>query len=57
MVLQLANDYFIPSTPTLPFDLAFTDENFKFPQVLKLNIAVEQKLPFGFRGTINYLSI
>jgi hypothetical protein len=48
------NDYFIPSTPTLPstFDLAFTDENFKFPQVLKTNIAVEQKLPFGFRGTI-----
>ena len=27
------NQYFIPSTPTLPstFDLAFTDENYKFP--------------------------
>ena len=46
--------YYIPSTPTLPstFDLAFTDENYKFPQVWKTNIAVDQKLPLGFIGTI-----
>jgi hypothetical protein len=51
------NKYFIPSTPTLPstFDLAFTDPNFKFPQVWKTNIAVDQKLPFGFIGSIEYL--
>lgn len=47
-------DYFIPSTPTKPtsYELAFTDTNFKFPQVWKTNIAVDQKLPFGFIGTI-----
>jgi hypothetical protein len=52
------NKYFIPSTPTLPstFDLAFTDENYKFPQVWKSNMAVDQKLPFGFIGTIEYIA-
>ncbi|MDR7209590.1 carboxypeptidase regulatory-like domain-containing protein [Flavobacterium piscis] len=48
------NDYFIPGTPTLPstFDLAFTDKKFKFPQVWKTTLAVDQKLPFGFTGTV-----
>ena len=48
------NQYFIPKTPTLPstFDLAFTDNNFKFPQVWKTNVAIDQKLPFGFVGTV-----
>jgi len=48
------NKYYIPSTPTLPstFDIALTDKNYKFPQVWKTNIAVDQKLPLGFVGTI-----
>jgi hypothetical protein len=51
------NDYFIPSTPTLPstFDLAFVDPNFRYPQMWKTNVAVDQKLPFGLIGTIEYL--
>lgn len=52
------NKYFIPSTPTLPstFDLAFTEQNYKFPQVWKTNIAVDQKLPFGFIGTAEFIT-
>ncbi len=45
---------FIPSTPTLPttFDLAITKKDFQMPQSWKTNIAVDQKLPFGFVATI-----
>lgn len=51
------NKYFVPSTPTLPttFDLAFTDPNYKFPQVWKTNLAVDRKLPFGFIGSAEYI--
>lgn len=52
------NQYFIPSTPTLPstFDLAFTDPNYRFPQVWRTNLAVDQKLPwFGLIASAEIL--
>jgi Carboxypeptidase regulatory-like domain len=46
--------YFTPQNVAAPlqYDIALTDSDFKFPQVWKTNIAVDQKLPFGFVGTI-----
>ncbi len=37
---------YLPSTPTLPstFDIASTDPNYRFPQVAKFNVAVDQKI-------------
>ncbi|MBA4407914.1 MAG: carboxypeptidase regulatory-like domain-containing protein [Bacteroidota bacterium] len=51
------NKYYIPSTPTLPstFDIALTAKDYKFPQVWKTNIAVDQKLPLGFIGTVEFI--
>jgi hypothetical protein len=48
------SQYFTPATPTLPstFELAFTDKNYKFPQAWKTTFALDQKLPFGFVGTV-----
>lgn len=48
---------FIPATPTLPstFDIAVTDPDYKFPQVWKSNLAIDQKLPLGFVGTVEVL--
>ncbi len=45
---------FNPQNITAPtsFDLAFTAKNYKFPQAWKTNVALDQKLPFGFVGTI-----
>lgn len=48
---------FRPATPTLPstFDIAATDANYRFPQVWKTNIAVDQKLPLGLVGSVEFL--
>lgn len=48
---------FIPSTPTLPstFDIAVSDESYKFPQVWKSNLALDQKLPGGLIATVELL--
>lgn len=46
--------YFTPPKPTAPssYDLSFNKKNFKSPQVWKTTMAVDQKLPFGFTGTV-----
>ncbi|MES2891843.1 MAG: carboxypeptidase regulatory-like domain-containing protein [Bacteroidota bacterium] len=33
------------------YNLAITEKNFKFPQVLRANVAVDHKLPFDITGT------
>ncbi|WP_281636939.1 TonB-dependent receptor [Flavobacterium marginilacus] len=47
-------DYFTPATPTAPsfYDLSFNDKKFKSPQVWKTTLAVDQKLLYGFTGTV-----
>ena len=48
---------YIPANPTLPSsaELAVTDPDFKFPQVWRSNIAVDQKLPLGLIGTVEFI--
>ncbi|MFN0212707.1 MAG: carboxypeptidase regulatory-like domain-containing protein [Saprospiraceae bacterium] len=48
---------FIPDSPTLPstFDIAATDADYRFPQVWKNNLALDQKLPFGLIATVELL--
>lgn len=49
--------YYTPEKPTLPstFDIAVTDNNYRFPQVWKNNLAIDQKLPLGFVATVEAL--
>ena len=46
-----------PVSPTLNAvgDVNLIDKNYRFPQVLKFNIAVDKKLPFGFTGTLEFI--
>ncbi len=46
---------YVPSdrSPSANFNLAFTDPNFKFPQVFRANLGIDQELPFGIIGTID----
>ena len=41
--------------PAQTFELNFTDKNFKFPQVWRTNIGVDQRLPLGLTGTVEFL--
>ncbi len=47
----------IPTNATTPssFEINVTSKNFKFPQVFRTNLAVDQKLPFGIVGTLEGL--
>ncbi len=52
-------DYYKPTTvtgaPASSYELALTDESFKFPQVWRSNIAVDRRLFGGWTGTAEYL--
>ncbi|MBC6996057.1 carboxypeptidase regulatory-like domain-containing protein [Neolewinella lacunae] len=39
----------------LPDDLNLTDRNFKLPQVWRTNLAVDQQLPLGIQGTLEFI--
>jgi len=45
---------YIPANPVLPssYELALTDPEFRFPQVWRSNLAIEQKLPGGLIATV-----
>ncbi|WPQ66126.1 carboxypeptidase regulatory-like domain-containing protein [Chitinophaga sancti] len=47
---------YIPTTAAAPTEIDVTDKNFKYPQVLRGNLAIDQKLPWwGLIGTIEAL--
>lgn len=41
----------VTGAPATSYELALTDPDFKFPQLWRTNLAVDQKLPFGLVGT------
>ncbi len=45
----------VTGDPASSYELALTDPGFKFPQVWRTNIAVDQRLPGGVTGTAEYL--
>ncbi len=54
------NHYAPPSSaitggPAQTFELNFTDKNFKFPQSWRTNLAIDQRLPFGLTGTVEWV--
>jgi outer membrane receptor protein involved in Fe transport len=47
---------YIPTSAAAPTEVDVTDKNFKYPQVLRGNLAIDQKLPWwGLIGTIEGL--
>ncbi len=45
----------VTGAPASSYELAITNPDFKFPQLWRTDIAVDQKLPFGFVGTAELL--
>lgn len=48
---------FIPDVPTLPttFDIAATEDAYRFPQVWKNNIGIDHKLPYGLIASVELM--
>jgi len=45
----------VTGAPASSFELALTDPDFKFPQIWRTAIGVDQRLPGGWVGTLEYL--
>jgi hypothetical protein len=45
----------VTGAPATSYELALTDENFKFPQVWRTNLAVDHRLPWGITGTAEFI--
>lgn len=45
----------VTGAPASSYELAFTDPNFKFPQIWRTNFAIDQKLPLGLIGTAEFM--
>jgi hypothetical protein len=45
----------VTGAPASSFELALTDPNFKFPQVWRTSIGVDQRLRGGWVGTVEYM--
>ena len=45
----------VTGAPASSYELALTEPDFKFPQVWRSNIAVDQKLPAGFIATAEFI--
>ncbi|HXE80627.1 MAG TPA: carboxypeptidase regulatory-like domain-containing protein [Vicinamibacterales bacterium] len=45
----------VTGEPASSYELALTDHDFRFPRLWRSNIAVDQRLPFGFTGTAEFI--
>lgn len=45
----------VTGAPASSYELALTDADFKFPQLWRSNVAVDQRLPWGWTGTAEFL--
>jgi hypothetical protein len=45
----------VTGAPASSYELALTDEDFKFPRLWRSNIAVDHRLPFGLTGTGEFI--
>lgn len=45
----------VTGAPAASYELALTDPDFKFPQLWRTNFAVDQRLPWGWTGTVEFL--
>src|SRR5205823_2608504 len=45
----------VTGAPAASFQLALTDPNFKFPQLWRSNLAIDQRLPWDLTATAEYL--